>query len=354
MTDFTFIRYANCWEDSNNLLKCLESNKKILSICSAGDNTISLLLNKPKKIVAFDINKTEIYLLKLKMAAFKKLSYEEILILLGIKKGDAFLQFQKLKKILDKECYTYFLEHKKLFKKGIIHSGKFEKYFQMFRKYIIPLFTTKKKIYLLATASNLAEQKNIYDQYINNKRLNFIFKIFFGFRVMGKYGRDKSFYDHVPNKEKSAYEIKERFDQGITRILNKTNPYITYVLLNKYTDEALPVYLRKENYDTIKENINKIEIVTGSLLDIKENFDYFNLSDIFEYMSEDDFYKNINHVDSISNKNSKIVYYNMQNKRYIKNKKFVLNTKLSEKIYKENQSYFYRDFLVYEKSCKNE
>lgn len=354
MTDFTFIRYANCWEDSNNLLKCLDSNKKILSICSAGDNTISLLLNNPQKIVAFDINKTEIYLLKLKIAAFKKLSYEEILILLGIKKGDSFLQFQKLKKELDNQSYTYFFEHKKLFKKGIIHSGKFEHYFQLFRKLIIPLFTTKKKIQLLVTANNLEEQKDIYEKYINNNRLKFIFNIFFGFKVMGKYGRDKSFYDHVPNKEISAYEIKERFDRGITKILNKTNPYITYILLNKYTDEALPVYLRKENYNTIKENINKIEIVTGSLLDIKEKFDYFNLSDIFEYMSEDDFYKNINHLDSISNKNSKIVYYNMQNKRYIKNKKFILNKKLSEKIYKENQSYFYRDFLVYEKSCKNE
>ena len=78
MADFSFIRYANCWEDTENLIKSLDENKKILSICSAGDNVLGMLTKRPKSIIAFDINETQLNLLKLKIAAFKNLPYEEI------------------------------------------------------------------------------------------------------------------------------------------------------------------------------------------------------------------------------------------------------------------------------------
>lgn len=354
MTNYSFIRYANCWEDTESLINTLEENKKILSICSAGDNVLGMLTKNPKEIVAFDINETQLNLLNLKIAAFKKLKYEEILILLGIKKGDSLKLFKKLERTLDKDTYNYFIQNKRILKKGIINSGKFEKYFQLFRKIIIPLFTNKKNIKKLASYSNVKEQKEFYEEKINNKRLKRIFNIFFGFKIMGKYGRDKSFYDHVSDKEQSAFEIKKRFDIGISTIPNKTNPYITYILLNEFTNDALPYYLQKENYNSIKNNINKIIIKKGTLLDINMKFDYCNLSDIFEYMSEEDFNKNINHLDKITKNNCRVLYYNMQNKRYIENKNFVLNQKLSNCLKQKNKSYFYRDVLVYEKEKKYE
>jgi len=354
MADFSFIRYANCWEDTENLIKSLDENKKILSICSAGDNVLGMLTKSPKSIIAFDINETQLNLLRLKIAAFKNLSYEEILILLGINKGNSFEIFKSLEKDLDIQTYEYFYNNKKMFKKGIINSGKFEHYFQMFRKYIIPLFTTKNKIDKLVSFTSIEDQKKYYEEKINNKRLNKLFNFFFGFKVMGKYGRDKSFYDYVPEKEKSAVEIKSRFDTGISNILNKTNPYITYVLLNRYTDDSLPYFLRKENYEIIKNNIDKIQIIKGSLLNIGGKFDFFNLSDIFEYMSNEDYEKNLKHLEKISNKESRVLYYNMQCKKYINNNSFILNEKLSNILKKENKSYFYRDVLLYEKGSKKD
>ena len=42
---FDYVRYANCWEDSRILNEALQpaSDKRILSICSAGDNSLHLL-----------------------------------------------------------------------------------------------------------------------------------------------------------------------------------------------------------------------------------------------------------------------------------------------------------------------
>ena len=83
--DFNFIRYANCWEDANLLLDVLDIEKKTgLSVLSGGDNTLAMLIKNPKKIVAFDINKTQIHLFNLKKAGFKNLDYDELIDLLGI------------------------------------------------------------------------------------------------------------------------------------------------------------------------------------------------------------------------------------------------------------------------------
>ena len=42
-----------------------------------------------------------------------------------------------------------------------------------------------------------------------------------------------------------------------------------------------------------------------------------------------------------------VVYYNMQNKRYINDPAFELDEKLSQTLYRHNRSFFYRDFLIY-------
>ena len=44
-SDFSFIRYAQCWEDADILLEALDIGEGdvCLSIASAGDNSLSLL-----------------------------------------------------------------------------------------------------------------------------------------------------------------------------------------------------------------------------------------------------------------------------------------------------------------------
>ena len=110
-SSFSFIRYANCWEDSIILSKALEikSEEIGLSVISGGDNTFALLLQNPKKIYAFDVNKTQVYCMELKIAAFRILSYNEMLRFLGVLGSDKRKHtFKKLKQCLSKEAADYF------------------------------------------------------------------------------------------------------------------------------------------------------------------------------------------------------------------------------------------------------
>ena len=353
---FDFIRYSNCWEDTNNLLESLDIENNIgLSVLSAGDNTFSLLLKNPKKIVAFDINKTQIYLFNLKKAGIENLEYEDLLCLLGIsninKSYDIFLT---LEQYMDKESFEYFKKHPEFFKKGIVNIGKFEKYFQVFVKWILPLFSSKKRIKKLASFKNVKEQEEYYNKVINNKRLRCIFNIFFGFKVMGRLGRDKNFYNYVENKEESGKNIKKIFDYGITHIANYDNPYINYVLTNSFKEYCMPLYLKKENFNIIKDRIDRIEVINSNLEQIEGKYDFYNLSDIFEYMDENEFKNNIEKLKGLSNNNASIAYYNMQNKRYISESGFEYLEKISKELTLKTKSYFYRDFLVYKWGTINE
>ena len=349
MADFSFIRYANCWEDTNILLDALEIEGKVgLSVLSGGDNTLALLIKNPKKIVAFDINETQIHLFNLKKAGFKVFDYSDLIALLGIyDTSRSYDLFLKLEGKMDEGSFRYFASHPQLIKKGVINTGKFEGYFQMFKKYVVPLFATKRQILKLTSFKDIEKQKDYYENVINNRRLNFIFNAFFGFRVMGKFGRDKSFYDNVEDKQNSGQKLREHFDYGITHVPNYDNPYINYILTNKFEKRCLPVYLQEKNFNPIKNRIDKIEIRQTDLMGIDGKFDFFNLSDIFEYMDDDTFLQNAQKLYSLSKRSSKIAYYNMQGKKYLDESNFELLKKDSDEYTKKMQAYFYNEFLLY-------
>ena len=84
--DENIINYSQCWEDPEILMKALNINTDdiVLSVTSGGDNTIALLLSNPQKVIAIDLNPAQNYLLELKLAATKVLSYDEYLSFLGI------------------------------------------------------------------------------------------------------------------------------------------------------------------------------------------------------------------------------------------------------------------------------
>ena len=61
-SDFSIIRYAQCWEDADVLLQALQAQpgKTYLSIASAGDNALALLARSPKKVVAMDLSSAKL------------------------------------------------------------------------------------------------------------------------------------------------------------------------------------------------------------------------------------------------------------------------------------------------------
>lgn len=339
-----YIHYSNCHEDAGMILKIANNPKTILSIASAGDNSFTCLLLNPEKVVSIDTNITQVYLVELKKTAIKYLSYEEFLIFLGIKEGNSVDQYNKLTIYLTKEVKEYFDLHMYLIEEiKLVNCGRFEYYFNLFSKKVLPLIHNEKTINSFMEQENLEKQKDFYNRKFNNFRFKLMFKLFFSKVVMKKLGRDKDYFKY--NKGSLSKELKERFELGIYHNLNKDNPYLQYVIYNKFN--TLPLYLRKENFEIIKENIDKLEIKNISLIDElnKENkYDLMNLSDVFEYLSNDlmKMYEEL--INNCLNDKGRIIFWNMQNKREFKEKFKRLNVSL-----KDDLAFYYKDLLVYEK-----
>ena len=340
-----YIHYSNCHEDANMIMMHANENvKNVLSIASGGDNSFTCLLLNPDKVTCIDLNITQIYLVELKKIAIKYLNYEEYLVFLGIKDGDSLFYFNKIKEYLSKQTADYFTKYLFLISKvKLVNAGRFEYYFGLFSKKVLPLIHKKRSIDIFMNCRTIEEQIIFYSLKFNNRRFKFMFKIFFSKFVMKKLGRDKEYFKY--HRGSLAKQLKSRFEFGIFNNLNKHNPYLQYVMYHKFID--LPLYLQEENYIKIKENIDKIEIKHISLeeaLNSGETYDFMNLSDVFEYLDNSlmEYYEDL--IYNTLNQKGRIIYWNMQNtrimgKKLVKRKSYLVC----------DLAYYYKDLLVYEK-----
>lgn len=346
--DFTKVRYAQCWEDADVLMEALDvhAGGTYLSIASAGDNSLSMLAYDPAKVIAADLNPAQIACVQLRAAAYKFLEYQQMLEFCGIRPCKNRLSvYNGLRKDLPVECAKYWDAHTDDIKTGFYNNGKFENYFSLFRK-VMKFIHSDKTVDKLLASKSVEQRREFYEKKWNNFQWKLLFRIFFSKHIMGKYGRDPAFFRYVdvPVSER----ILSRTRYALTELDTSENPYLHYILKGKY-GESLPHSLREENFNKIKNNIDRLEIKLWSVETALENmsgtkFSGFNLSDIFEYMSEDameNIYRKL--IDS-SEKNARIVYWNMLAPRSLPESLSTYAVKrpeLEKELFAKDKAFFY-------------
>ena len=376
--DFSLIRYSQCWEDTEVLLESLniQENDICFGILSAGDNVFSMLAENPKKVVALDISFPQIALAKLKKEVFNSLSYEEMLEFMGVMKSDKRVEiYDRIRENLDKEVKEYWDFNRESIEKGIIHTGKFEKFFKIFREKILPFVHSKKRIEKLLEKKSIQERMEYYDKHWNNFRWKLMFKLFFSKYIVGKLGRDKEFFRYA--EKNISEEMKERSRYALCELNPYENPYINYVLTGNYRKDCLPYFLRKENFDKIRKNLHKVEIFQSSVEEYLDQIDFkinkFNLSDIFEYMSAENYSKLMGKIYDNAENNALLAYWNLIVERNsekldykktdseiavtgketnVNGEKYERMKELDKKLHEKDMTFFYTDFVV-EKVIKN-
>ena len=349
--EFNAIRYANCWEDADILMQAMQpSGKHCLSIGSAGDNSFSMLADGASHVTIAEMNPAQIACIKLRVAAYKTLTHEEFLILLGERDGNRKILFDRCKKELDTETtayWEYFSEH---IQTGFGRVGKFENYFRLFREKALPWVHSRKTIDQMLESRSPEERKVFYEQKWNTWRWSLLFKIFFSRFVMGRLGRDPSFFKYVEGSVADRILIRAR--HALVELTPSDNPYLRWIL-NGHYGSSLPHALREENFMKIRDNIDQLTIIEGTLESAlaEQKYDAYNLSDIFEYMSEENTQNLLKIIHKSSNSNARIVYWNMLAPRasnsFIHHKIKPL-TQLSEELFLQDKAFFYSKFVVEE------
>ena len=349
---FNIIRYANCWEDADVLLQGLQPKpgSSILSVASAGDNSFSLLTTNPEKVVAIDISKPQLHLLELKKTAIQYLGYENVLSFFGFKEDSQRLEkYEQIKFQLSPEAFEFWEVNRALFDDGIIHQGKFEKYFQFFADKVLPWIHSQKRVEQLLAKKSGEEQEIFYSKKWNTWRWKLLFKIFFSKYVMGKWGRAPQFMEEV--KVNVGGFIFQKAEQHLKSVAAQQNHILRYNLTGNF-GKLLPHYLRPENFNIIKNNLDKLIIRESSAEEAGKEFGrfhYTNLSNIFEYMDNETFLQAAESIANAMHPGGRVAYWNLMVPRFLSRalpQQLLYEKELSEKLSKLDKGFFYNRFIT--------
>lgn len=242
--------------------------------------------------MAVDLSRAQLACVELRCAGFRHLAHAELLRFLGVTPDAGRPQtYARLRADLSAEATVFWDAHPHWIQRGIVHVGKFEHYFELFRTRVLPLIHGRRAVAELLREKSRAERESYYEAHWDNRRWRWLFRLFFGRFAMGRLGRDPEFFRYVQGSV--GERILKRTRHALTVLPTHSNPYLRYILSGNYLQAgALPRYLRPENHERVRAGLARLTLMQGSVEEAAEThagpgargFDGFNLSDIFEYL----------------------------------------------------------------------
>jgi len=354
--DFTIIRYAQCWEDADVMLEALQvqPGNVCLSIASAGDNTLSLLVKDPSRVVAIDLSASQIACLELRVAAYRKLTHVELLELIGARPSNRRRElYARLAPELEATARMVWDAQPGAIDVGIGMAGKFEQYLNMIRRFAINPTHARGERDDLFLPKTREERKKFYDGHWNKWRWRLLIKIACSRLVMGRLGRDPAFFKYAQGSV--ADHIMGMTEHALVDLDPTDNAYLHWIVNGLY-GRTLPHALREENFEIIRANLDRLE---WHLADVQSylgqapdaSIHRFNFSDVFEYLSEDDSDRVFEQVARVGCSGGRLAYWNMLVPRHRPEKlsqRIKPMPELSERLHHAARTFFYTGFVVEE------
>jgi S-adenosylmethionine-diacylglycerol 3-amino-3-carboxypropyl transferase len=276
------------------------------------------------------------------------------LVLIGSRPGgDRAQLYQRCRSQLSAEVRNFWDSHGDEIDRGIGSAGKFERYFALFRRYVLPLIHNQAQVTHLLAGGSLEQRHHFYDRVWDTWRWRSLFRIFFSRFVMGRAGRDPSFFKYVEGSV--ADRILDRTHYALTQLDPAENPYLQWILTGTH-QTALPYALRPENFEAIRNNLDRLEWHCGSIEDFLDEIgagqvDAYNLSDMFEYLSPENYQQLLQRLVKAGRPGGRLAYWNMLAPRSrpdtMADQLHPL-TELARSLYAQDKAFFYSAFVVEE------
>jgi S-adenosylmethionine-diacylglycerol 3-amino-3-carboxypropyl transferase len=312
---FDQVRYALCWEDPALLIAGLRPHPggHYLSIGSAGDNALALLAAGAGHVTIAELNPTQIACIDLRVAAWLELGHGELLELLGLTASARRKElYQAVRGCLNEQARAFWDGHPCWNAEGPAHAGKFENYFRLFRERVLLLAHSRRRVSELLQARAPEDRATFYEQKWNNWRWRAIFHCFFSRFTMGLLGRDPEFFRYVEGSV--AARILERTRHALVELDPSSNPWLRMILTGSFGPHLPPAFLPGA-FHPIREALraNRLTIHACPIEDVRglPPVDGFNLSDIFEYMSEDSTRELLTRLAAMAKPGARLAYWNM-------------------------------------------
>jgi S-adenosylmethionine-diacylglycerol 3-amino-3-carboxypropyl transferase len=352
------INYAQCWEDHAVLRRALAvgPTDDVLSVASGGDNSMALLLDNPRSVTAIDRNPAQIYLVELKIAALRTLDYDDFVTFLGaLPCPHRTRLYRTVRTRLSPQAAEFWDARPAHLAAGVIHRGKFERYLEMFRRFILPLIQSRESISAFLESSSLAEQARYYRQRIDSRRWRLLFQLVFSRPMLTRFGRCREAFAQV-GSTLIASELLRRTARGLTSVSVGNNYIVRYALTGAYgLERCAPAYLQPGNFYCLRERIDRLRLVQGDLAEHLNGatagaYSAFNLSDVFEYMDGEQVAAFTQTLNRVSRDDGRAAFWTMFNQQDVPidcRTHVTLDALISESLSRKDKGFFYGSFHLW-------
>lgn len=348
---FDIVRYAQVWEDADVLVEALAGppGRAFLSVCSAGDNALALLLLDPRSVVVRDLSEAQLHCLAVRIAAMRTLAWAEFVALMEPTPAiDRTALMGRVLPALAPAARDFWKERLDAVDRlGLAGVGKFEHYFSVFRRRVLPLIHGTATVEGVFVPRTREMRERFFIERWDSWRWRLATNLFFSRLVMGRLGRDPAFFAHAEGSLPA--QVRRKVRQAAVDQDPSKNPYMQWILLGRHAG-ALPLAWREEHFSTIRSRLERLDVGLGRVDDQAEKkFDGFNLSDVFEYMAADEFSACYGRLLSVANPDARLVYWNMMAPRRVPVAHAAAvrrNETLEARLAAADKAFFYADLVI--------
>jgi S-adenosylmethionine-diacylglycerol 3-amino-3-carboxypropyl transferase len=292
---FNKINYSSANEDGASERAALRGSLEgqiALAITGSGSRPLELLISKPERVIAIDVNPSQNFLLELKMAAMRILPYPEFVSFIGITPCDSRIKiYQDLRSLISPQAGAFWDSHLGPIQRGVLYCGRWEKYLRRM-SLLLRIFRPAKSRRLMFS-ENLECQRVFWKGAWDDQFWNTMLKIV-GHRKLWEYVAREPGAEWIPSGASASQIMAHRLGRASRHIHFRKSAFAWLFFTGKYNAaESLPCSLSPEYYQVIKEGLPAVKIVTQSLSEYlqntKEKFAAFSLSDFGSYASPEQY-----------------------------------------------------------------
>mmetsp|Transcript_29410 Transcript_29410/g.32696 ORF Transcript_29410/g.32696 Transcript_29410/m.32696 type:complete len:421 (+) Transcript_29410:968-2230(+) len=273
------ILFNTCWEDPRLDTEAFDLGEedKIVMITSAGCNALAYLLDNPGHIYCIDRNPCQNSILDLKIAAIKTLSYEDFWQLFGLGFYPNFTKelYPKLRPLLSKDSQVHWDKHSYYFdakgwRKSFYYHGScggIAYILHLYMKMYPGLLADCQKLF---DETDLKEQKKTYYRDVHNKLWNPVVKAFvrssWSMACCGiPVEQQKLLAGEAGDFSKIGIWIMEQLEYCWSELPIHENYFWRVYIKGRYSKTCCPDYLKEENFQTLKERVDRISMHTTTI-----------------------------------------------------------------------------------------
>jgi len=295
-----YIVYNTCWEDPKIDRQLMQlNNVRLLTITSGGCNALEYLLDNPEVVYAIDANPCQNALLELKIALFKNGNWDTLFDFFG--KGGVPLSVPIyhgiLREHLSNTAKAYWDKNITFFDPG---DSRPSFYFYGTSGIVawnllryLKFRDMQGMVSKLLASETLEEQAYWYGELeprLWGSLLKWITNRRFLMTLLGVPSAQRKMIEYESKKAKTNEFIRQALSKIFTTTLMRHNYFWRVYLTGSYTEESCPEYLKKENFETIRNRLDRLHIHTATISDFLEQhpvrFTHFNLLDHMDWLCE--------------------------------------------------------------------